>query len=411
MYANWGRFFARIPNDLAARALSADAGISRADYFDAGADAADSRRRAHVTQTPGGPAERHAALPAQGVGADLIDPNAKSSYMDEFVAGFEFEALPEHERSACATSTGPSRACSRTSGRTRSVACDLRRRRAAAFDYTLTNPEPRARRCWTAARRAASRSRSTTTTRVEFTVDKRFSNNWSVQASYRWSRLHGTFEGFYREDNGQSDPGITSLYDFPTNDPTYTAIGVPQFGYQGDIRYLGSLGAGPLPLDRPHVRSRCSATTSFNIGLNLGLGLRSELGHAADGAGGESELHQRRRDSDDAARRRASRRRRVQDAHAVRVQHRRARRLRVEVSGTTRIVFARGRVQPVQPAANDRLRQLVELSFGVPNPDFGKPDVADRLRTAVSRLRGRSASAPDSSSKNGGRSALSALRP
>ena len=34
-FANWGRFYARIPNDLAARALSADAGISRADYFDA----------------------------------------------------------------------------------------------------------------------------------------------------------------------------------------------------------------------------------------------------------------------------------------------------------------------------------------------------------------------------------------
>ena len=32
---NCGRFYAKIPNDLAARALSADAGISRADYFDA----------------------------------------------------------------------------------------------------------------------------------------------------------------------------------------------------------------------------------------------------------------------------------------------------------------------------------------------------------------------------------------
>ena len=35
LYANWGRFFAKIPNDLAARALSADAGVTRADYFDA----------------------------------------------------------------------------------------------------------------------------------------------------------------------------------------------------------------------------------------------------------------------------------------------------------------------------------------------------------------------------------------
>ena len=54
--------------------------------------------------------------------------------------------------------------------------------------------------------------------------------------SYRWSRLWGTYEGFYRDDNGQSDPGIGSLFDFPTNDPSYTAIGVPQFGYRGDVR-------------------------------------------------------------------------------------------------------------------------------------------------------------------------------
>ena len=69
-------------------------------------------------------------------------------------------------------------------------------------------------------------------------------------ASYRWSRLRGNFEGFYREDNGQSDPGISSLYDFPTNDPTYTSIGTA-LGYPGDIRYLNDPN-GILPLDRPN---------------------------------------------------------------------------------------------------------------------------------------------------------------
>jgi hypothetical protein len=112
---------------------------------------------------------------------------------------------------------------------------------------------------------------------VQFTLDKRFSNRWGVQASYTWSRLWGTFEGFYREDNGQSDPGITSLYDFPTNDPSYTAIGVPQFGYQGDIRFLGALGAGPLPLDRPHV-VKVFGNYTFGMGLNLGVGLTMNSG-------------------------------------------------------------------------------------------------------------------------------------
>src|SRR5260221_2101592 len=35
LYASWGRFYAKIPNDLAARSRSADAGITRQDYRDA----------------------------------------------------------------------------------------------------------------------------------------------------------------------------------------------------------------------------------------------------------------------------------------------------------------------------------------------------------------------------------------
>ncbi len=103
------------------------------------------------------------------------------------------------------------------------------------------------------------------------TFGKRFSNNWQMQASYRWSQLEGNFEGFFRNDNGQSDPAITSLFDFPTNDPSYTAIGVPQYGFRGDIRYLGALGAGPLPVDRPH-QFKVFGNYNFNMGLNLGVG-------------------------------------------------------------------------------------------------------------------------------------------
>jgi hypothetical protein len=93
--------------------------------------------------------------------------------------------------------------------------------------------------------------------------------------SYRWSRLRGNFEGFYRDDNGQSDPGISSLYDFPTNDPTYTSIGGalnyqgPDPRYPADIRYLGDAN-GILPLDRPH-QGKINGNYTFHNGLNLGL--------------------------------------------------------------------------------------------------------------------------------------------
>ena len=46
LYGSYGRYYSRVPNDLAARALSADDGTSRADYFDAESDAAHSERRA-----------------------------------------------------------------------------------------------------------------------------------------------------------------------------------------------------------------------------------------------------------------------------------------------------------------------------------------------------------------------------
>jgi hypothetical protein len=90
-------------------------------------------------------------------------------------------------------------------------------------------------------------------------------------ASYRYSRLRGNFEGFYRDDNGQSDPGISSLYDFPTNDPTYNSIGTAQFGYPGNIQYLGDAN-GILPLDRPH-QIKLNGNYMFRGALNLGVNI------------------------------------------------------------------------------------------------------------------------------------------
>jgi hypothetical protein len=107
---------------------------------------------------------------------------------------------------------------------------------------------------------------------VQVSATRRFANRWSLQASYTWARLWGTYEGFFRNDNGQSDPAITSLFDFPTNDPSYTAIGVPQYGFRGDIRYLGALGAGPLPNDRRH-QGKVFGNYTFDFGLNVGAGL------------------------------------------------------------------------------------------------------------------------------------------
>jgi len=270
LFANWGMFFAKIPNDLAARALSADAGVTRADYFDAqltnpvpeGVLAADATT--HFLQA--------------GLHPSDFDPDSRSTYLNEFLLGFEYEAFQN-------TNVGV-RWTRRRFGR---VLEDVGTVPVAGFffegggdsvEYFITNPGPDTP--VTPVAELAGHNISFEEAihdydAVEFTLDKRFSNNWGIQSSYRWSRLHGTFEGFFRNDNGQSGPGITSLYDFPTNDPSYTAIGVPLFGFGGDIRYQGSLGAGPLPTDRPH-QVKVFGNYPFDWGLNVGLGLTASSG-------------------------------------------------------------------------------------------------------------------------------------
>ena len=86
LYANWGRFYAKIPNDLAARAMSADAAATRADYADA------NLTMPIQTGTVAGGTTVH--FRETGLHAAEIDPDSRSTFKDEFATGVEFEALP-----------------------------------------------------------------------------------------------------------------------------------------------------------------------------------------------------------------------------------------------------------------------------------------------------------------------------
>src|SRR5215471_6908597 len=91
IYGNYGIFYARVPNDLAARALSKDDGYTRADYFDAGLTKFIPNGTA--TQVPGSAVVTNHFILA-GVGVDTLDPAAKLSYTNEVVLGFEREIMP-----------------------------------------------------------------------------------------------------------------------------------------------------------------------------------------------------------------------------------------------------------------------------------------------------------------------------
>ncbi|HVG84801.1 MAG TPA: TonB-dependent receptor [Vicinamibacterales bacterium] len=267
LYGNWGRFFARVPNDLAARALSADDGFSRGDYYDAGLT------RPIPNGILAGGQTNHFVI--AGAGADQIDPDTKLSYKDEIVAGFEYEAFPNINLGVRYIHRGIGRILEDIADAP-AVAYDLGLPGLSSVEYILTNPDSSFPTRFPELN-AHFEDPTHSFNAIEFTFDRRFVNNWSLLGSYRWSRLHGSYEGFFREDNGQSDPGITSLYDFPTNDPSYTAIGVPIYGYRGDIRYLGALGEGPLPLDRPHA-FKLSGNRAFDNGLSFGVGFNMSSG-------------------------------------------------------------------------------------------------------------------------------------
>lgn len=66
---------------------------------------------------------------------------------------------------------------------------------------------------------------------LEFTLNRRFANNFSFNSSYVFSSLTGNYEGLFRNDNGQADPNITSLFDL--------------------VSLLANT-YGRLPNDRPH---------------------------------------------------------------------------------------------------------------------------------------------------------------
>jgi hypothetical protein len=276
LYGNWGFFYARIPLDLAARALSADDSFTRGDYFDANLTRVVPQGTR--TQTPGGSIVTNHFILA-GVGADTIDPNTKLSYTTEFVLGIEREIM--------ANTTFGVRYVRRTMPRVLEdvancpmVAAELDATADVCgnVDYILTNPSvstpvnPDAIRLVPAFAAVKFDDPVHNYDALEITLNRRGSN-WGAMASYRYSRLRGNFEGFYRDDNGQSDPGISSLYDFPTNDPTYTSIGGRQFGYPGDIRFLGD-NNGILPLDRPNqfkLNGNYVFAKNLNIGANLNL--------------------------------------------------------------------------------------------------------------------------------------------
>jgi hypothetical protein len=278
LYGNWGRYFERVPNDLAVRAFSNEVGISLQEFSDRNltsprfAGGAGSCTNSSGVDTGLGGCATSFPVFAQGVEPTSVAPGTRLPYVDELSAGFAFEVTPNSSLEV--------RAIFRTQGRALedvqvnsieqiqnfyygtgygypydpfggSLADPTSNQFPAATfgPYVLANPGtdqvpsgalfpfPKAERDYKA---------------LELAYTRRFSDNWQLHANYRFSRLTGNYEGLFRNDNGQSDPNITSLWDFP---------GSPLLASQFE--------SGDLPADVSHVL-RVFPSYTFANKLRLG---------------------------------------------------------------------------------------------------------------------------------------------
>ena len=229
LYANYARYFERVPNDLAVRSFSSETSSTRVTYDLVGTPDPTIPFNQQAVQV-GGPN-------FQGFPNTRVQPGTKLPYEDEYILGYQqqlrpdlsievrgifryqgrvledvqFTALESTQNYYYGTNYGYPCDPFPSSG----VTCPGVP--AGSFDaapfgeYVLANPAqntpasagfPNPKRDYKA---------------LELAINKTFSNNWALNANYRYSQLIGNYEGLFRNDNGQSDPNITSLFDFPNS--------------------------------------------------------------------------------------------------------------------------------------------------------------------------------------------------
>jgi hypothetical protein len=245
IYGTWGRFFEKVPLDIAVRSLSDETSITGALYADPGPGQQPNLSPSNYI--PGG------NIAFQGGAANLesVAGGTGAQYQDEIAGGYE------HEFAHNLTVTG------------RYVYRDLRRiledmsginvtQALAGVPqiYVIGNPSktldifqnvsacsnPGVGNCTSSGYTAFANG---TTNPIgsdgipdgfpnpyriyksgEFIVTKRLAN-LQFYGSYVLSKLDGNYQGSYRSDNGQNDPNISSMFDFTNSDGRLTGQDVP----------------------------------------------------------------------------------------------------------------------------------------------------------------------------------------
>lgn len=256
LYANYARYFERIPADLAVRQFSNEVGTSRASFR-----SPDLTNQFGVVLMQGlepgvvcGQDSRIAKLNANLPETSKIRCTGASRlpYVDELVLGWQQLLRPDLSVEVRGIYRDQGRVLEDVQFATNEAiknyyyAADLNSDGttddpfpgfgSAPFGaYVLGNPGDNTSDIFGSPER--------TYKAMEVILSKTLADHWQFSANYKYSRLRGNYEGLFRNDNGQSDPNISSLYDFPLLSNTGKVSRTMR----------GQFESGPLNTDRPHV--------------------------------------------------------------------------------------------------------------------------------------------------------------
>jgi len=258
LFANYARYVETpIPLDINVRALSdtaqTDNNLRIDRYFPTGANVTTGLAGA---TTLGGPS---VTIAAQNLGHSHTPPDAglRPQTLNDFTAGFEYEAAPDFVvgvRGIYRAQDNVIEDGSFDDGDTYFLFNPGDRREGSTEDLACLGDAATGRlpQCFGYARRYYRA--------LEFTATKRFSNNYQFIASYVFSSLTGNYEGLFRNDNGQSDPNITSLF---------------------DLTSLLANTYGRLPNDKPH-QFKFDGSYRWPFGLLTSASFRAQSGRPFD---------------------------------------------------------------------------------------------------------------------------------
>ena len=278
-FANWGRFYEKIPQDIAVRSLSQESGFAGGVFYaDPGpnqpADTSASNFLSQYSSTYG----------LTGTLPTIIYGGTGAQYQDEVVGGFEHQFSDRFTISSRFTYRHLLRVLEDEQGVNITQGYDAYAY-GFAVPYVVGNPsahqdiflnqtpcsDPNGSTCidgWTPpsgtpgpdGKPDGFPNPSRIYKAMEIVVSRRFTSNFQFYGSYVLSKLYGNYEGNFRADNGQIDPNISSMFDFTNTDGGLTAQYAP----------------GVLPTDR---RQQIKLFGNYTIGkLNLGLAWNIQSG-------------------------------------------------------------------------------------------------------------------------------------